>query len=500
MIFGPVSLCLAVATMALVTSATTVVALREERRSRDMWMFAIGLFGIVLGASLLAVSRWAYDHPHWDQLTEGPDWYRPFSARTLAWSQMLEVWVDHRIVPSRVWSLMIFSLGHVWDNRVQAVWNTVLHSMPVGMLMLFLAPKLKPLERVLVAVALALPAALPLAIQNVTWGFESPFYFLQLFGLLAFWVLTSDRIGWAPLLLGAACLGLCVVSLGSGLLCALALLCTAALESLRVRSTWRGHLRLFAGAALMVAFGLGLGVHRPYETTLPKLAEGVLRALAYPFVTRSWMAVIMWAPGVLWFVALMRQGRRFSHLERFMVALGGFVVLHAIAIGWARSSFSTMPATRYYDVLALGMFFNVLAALQGRNLVLVAWLLVALSGTLWLQYHVIEVELPMWRMLANDRSSSEMRAYLETGDPKQIEWVPHTIGMPRFDREGMCRMLDDPFIRSIMPPSVQPGGSSALPGRLLVAGSVLLSLGLLMGLAAALLPLRHRRPPEASAP
>jgi hypothetical protein len=460
MIFGPVSLWSSLAAITAVAIATAWVRVGDPvPRDRGRWLLGCGAFAVVLGASLLWVDRWAAIQPVWDELGDGLDLYQPFANGRYTWKQLFASWFEHRITLARLWALGSFALDGQWSNKVQAACNALINASGAALLLVLLARRLKAAETLVMAIVIVLPRALPLATQNVSWGFQSQFYFLLLYAPLALWALSADRLDWKPGLLGIACLLLSLFSVGSGALCALALLSVAMLEALALRGALRTRWPLMLIAAAVLGLGVWLQVVRSYPATFDNVVQSALSCAAYPFVDRRWLAPLMWLPSLSWLVWLVRQRRAWTQLERITLSFAALALLHALAIAWTRGWLGAIPPTRYYDLLAFGPVANTLAAIglvrasprRKAVLAFAAWVLIATGGTVLLHRRVMTVELQPWLAITGPETARGMRGYVETGDPGKLDFLPHAAILPMYDLTAMRRILDDPFVRSILP-------------------------------------------------
>jgi hypothetical protein len=145
--------------------------------------------------------------------------------------------------------------------------------------------------------------------------------------------------------------------------------------------------------------------------------------------------------------------------ERLLVCLGAWVILQAAAIAYARGGDGFRPASRYLDLLAIGLLVN-LAALcrwppapnrslagvgmaQAWAALLVAALLPGALGNL-----LTDCVRLSGQYAAQARSTRE---FLATGDPARLHGRS-SLGIPFWDADALRQYLDDPMIRSILPP------------------------------------------------
>lgn len=432
-------------------ATVTVVSARAMVRGRFPWLVAAVAF-VVVGASAAAVVyRWAFAHPYWDQWVEGKGLYQPFVEGSLRWSQLFAAHNEHRIALARLWSLLVFALdGHVWNNRLIAGANVVLHATGAGLLAGALATRFPRRDALAGAATLILGWALPLARDNLLLGFQSQFYFMLIYAPMALRLLVFCEPRTTRFWIGAVAAVLALFSVGSGPLVGAALLGLWLLE----RGP-RDRLPLVAVAAAVTVAGALLRVSPAYleaahAHTVGELLRLALRCWSFPFTESYVMGGALWAPWLIWLSRRVLRGGAWADDERFLCALGLFVFVHAPLIGWARANDSSISQNRYFDIFTLGLVVNALAVARTPfKTAVIAWCLVAATGLGLRARRMFVEELPYveraWR-----EQERHLYGYLATGDAKQLV-APVPWEIPHWSAAELQQLLDDPFIRSILP-------------------------------------------------
>ncbi len=525
MSFGPLALWGATLVIVLLTCASLWAAVRvtrahgePARRVLVPWLIAVGTFAIVCGATWQVVAESATSHAFWDQWEEASGLFKPYASGAYTWSDLLAPHNEHRIALSRLWALLFFEVDGLWDNRILAAANALVHALPAALLLGLFARKLSLGELVVLGLLVIVPWALPLAWENVPYGFQSQFYFLILYGLLAIWLTAHSEAGTTGFWLGVACALLALFSVGSGPLCALAILLTTALEQLRNRSLPRERLVLVASSLIIALLGLATRVEVEANRVLRpdsfgELIEATLCFAGFPAREEPAMAFVVWSPALVWGLALLRRKGTWSGDERFLATFALFVLLHAPAIALTRGGFSLDPSSRYFDILSLGLVVNGLAALsmlrrgsreRWRWALLASWIVAAGWGIQDRAAESIERQLPGVAARGKEQER-RLRGYLQTGDPQYLAAAPR-LHIPFPDPAYLQAQLDDAFVRSILPwslrrrqasaeASVDAGARGAATGHLAHMGEPLLIGGALCWGLAAVLLWRTRRPP-----
>jgi hypothetical protein len=421
-------------------------------------LVGLGSFLIVLGASALAVDQNALSRPYWDQWGEAQELFEPFRSGTLSWATIFGLHNEHRIFPSRILALALFAGDGGWDNRLEATAGAVVHALGAGIISALLVRNVRLGIALPAAMALTTLWALPLARENVVWGFQSQFYFLLLFAPCTLWLLSKPRAGGWILATGTLAAVLAILSLGDGPLAPIALLLV-----LTAGARWgrleRFDVRTVAILVVLVVLGVLLrGQVGPGSRpgSVGDFVTSMARVLAYPFRS-PWAALTVWAPWTVWAIARLLRPEPPMHVERFVAALGVFVLMHGPVVAFARGAGGAGPATRYFDILALGLVANLLALLLlSRRIPVLASLPLSLGWVLSLAMQVRAVHVQMWKhelpgqlewSFMEDRT---LARYLQTSDLAMLK-VPHGWGLPYPDPEALAHMIDDPFVRPILP-------------------------------------------------
>ena len=424
---------------------------------------ALCLFLTIWGVKLSAIDRFGSDLAFWDQWAkEGENLYPAWLARHELWKNLFLPHNEHRIAPTLALDLGLVAWGGQWDSRVQCVASAALHAAIAVGLLLWALRHLSRGWALGSAALLALVGACCIARDNVLTGFQSQFYFLSAFSLLALAGLLAARAfslrWWGGFAAGA----LALVSMGSGLLCA-AVISALTVPRVVARTTRRGAIPTLGAGRALGGAGLWLRTPAPWHDTLHAHGLGLLgyaaRCLAWPLHTQPWLALMIWLP---WFALAVRRLKSlrepFDAAVDFVLAGGAWVLLQTVAVSYARGGPGGVPASRYGDVFAFGAVFSffALALLAGpfqrrRGIVL---------GSLWfatIALAIVVAARPVWRdQLPKekiDRLTYErnVHQFILTDDYAGFE--KQTLPFPL--AEWLARILRQPNIRAILPASVR---------------------------------------------
>lgn len=373
------------------------------------------VFLAIWSVKLWAIGRYGSDLPYWDQWAkEGELFYAPWFQHHAFWHNLFVPHNEHRIAPTLAMNLGLLELsGDQWDARVQCVASAALHALLIAGLAGWALKRFRRGWALAGCALLVLIAAPPIAWENILGGFQSQFYFLAIFSIVAIARMLGSAAfspGW---FLGIASAAVACVSMGSGMLAAAPVAVVAAMRILRHQKSMNGRRLRDAVATLVAALLIG-GIgwyyrpHAPWEDSIhtQSVWETIVyaaRCLAWPLYGTPWLAVVFWAPWVVLAAAFLRAmwagcpqpaGHGEPELSRgegtpptsnapasdqasgadgaapsngqwlsadFIVAGGLWVLAQIAAVTYSRAGGSVLPASRYGDICALGLAFNFFA-------------------------------------------------------------------------------------------------------------------------------------------
>ena len=450
-----------------------------RRGPAALWLTV--LFLVVFAAKLHFLHQYPVKVPFWDQWdAEAGAVLIPFNECSLSWRAMFTPHNEHRVFFTRLYALDVVLANGQWDPRVQQVCNAALHSFTAVLLaMIFwLASNRRHLD--LIVLVCALTFALPFAWQNTILAFQSPFYFLVLFSILALWLTTRSRPGSIGWLLGWVWAASALFTAASGVLVPVAILSIAALRFANDPRGWRESLANVAAAAPILALGAAaasppLPAHAPLKAhSVTEFGVALGRNLGWPWIDRPETLGLMWLPlGIVMLKMVFRRGKT-TALERFAIGLGVWVVLHAGALAYGRGAGGARPETRYMDFLSMGVVANsmaLVAMLDGgradamrRRLVwvpVVAWLVLAGGGAVRLADRAFD-ELDAWKPFFSAHVTNVHRLVV-TGDVAGFVAKPPLAEVPYPDPNRLAQLLQDPYIRRVLPFSVRGAAAGRSP-------------------------------------
>ena len=265
-------------------AAETIFAFADPSGEAPHWKMLCASFVLTMfGADLWMISRYGNSTPFWDEWgVLAADLFVPYFDSTLTLQQLFAIHVEHRVFTTRVISLALIAANGIWDPILQMVVNAAIY---VALGVCILAMFRKYLDnRALIATTIftTLLMSVPFATESLLLCFNTHFYCVLLFGLIASNLVVRES-GFSILrLLGLLAAILSFLSMASGLLvfaaCAIVVIIK---RLLGVENGWRE----VAIAFLLVAcFAFALGT-TPVSTSSETFGAHSLVDFIGAFVT-----------------------------------------------------------------------------------------------------------------------------------------------------------------------------------------------------------------------
>lgn len=437
--------------------------------ARRWWALALaGAFLFVVGARWQLLARHGSDLPFHDQWdAEGLHLLHPVLHGQPLAPQLWRPHNEHRPVLTKLLAYALTVADGTWNGRVQSTFNALLAGAIVLTFAGVFGRGLGRAQRCALAVALAVVFSLPVAWENLLWGFQSQFFLALLCGLAHLggtW--RRDRLGaaWAGGQLAGA---LALFTIASGFASAAANVAVAAWRLWRGGSESRALLWATLGANLaLVAGGLALLTPVPGHAALKAdsallLFHGIARLLAWP-APQWWLAPLLAAPAIVAGSALLARRETTAADRTLLAGIAWFAAL-ALAIAYGRGGDLQGIPSRYYDILFVGLGLGAVAALRwasgtggaptARIALAAAWGALALGSVAWRAHHAVQHDEIGQRAAFQREQERHVREYLQTGDERILAREPMRLlhGEPTHLR----LLLSDVHLRRVLPPSVR---------------------------------------------
>jgi len=447
------------------------------------WMiFPLAAALVVIGAKCWMISRYGSPTPFWDQWdAEGASLYPQYLDGTLKFSDLLLPHNEHRVLMTRLWSLLLFDLAGYWDPILQMLANTLILGAVVALFIAALRPILDCRSWLVFALFSTVIFALPCGWENTLAGFNSQWYFLLLFtvsGLVVIIDAAAFALRWW---LAALLLILSYFCMAGGTLTVAAAFAVGVVQFIVGRRSGLRELlalAILAGLTVVMAYYTPvLAYHAPLKAhSVGQFIQALMGIMSWPaskvttfIVWTTVCAMLTQAPAWLMIIDTIRQRPPLTDRRWLAIALVGWVTLQALAIAYGRAAAGTAP--RYLDLLAVGLLLNgacllyllsAYPALRHRRRLAIgaiaAWLLPALAGTaLNVKYSIRD----MADSGAAGRAATEnLRSYLDTGDVRVLQNKARLeISYP--DPQRLAMIASTPVIRAHLPPALVGEASAA---------------------------------------
>lgn len=430
------------------------------------WCRWLALFLLIWCAKLWTIRQHGVDVPFGDEWpAEWQQLIRPFHEGTLTWGQMFGAFNEHRILMTRIFVLLLFKLNGLWDPMLQMAVQAGLHAAAMTFFLYLCTRKLGDKLCALFLLVSAPLWLLPFGWENVLFGFQSQFYFVITFGLVAIWLIWRSRtfsIGWW---LGVALSLAGLFTMASGVLASVVCTGISALRVWESRSKWRKEGPAFLALLMVTIIGLLLVPHVEQQDSMKarnvgELVGALLEVLSWPERGR-WTWLLFQTPFVLLTYKLLRSRVSFRDYSWLMIFFGMWGWLLSLALAYGRGHVTAL-APRYLDLYFLTTCASLTCLLQwlqrcdlaGRTwtaILISVWIFAVVHGSL---YHFTQVTVPeMDRWTETEHAQRTMlKNYLESRDPQSL--IAETNSYPAATE--FHTYLDETSVTNLLPTSLQP--------------------------------------------
>jgi hypothetical protein len=447
---------------------------RTSQEALPGWLPIAGAVLLVLGTKMFVIDRIGFQMPHLDQW-DGEVWtaYLPFMNGTLTWKTLLAAHNEHRIFWHRIWSLWLLQWNGGWNPLVQTVANALLHTavaVGLGVSAWRLAGRAFAGS---IAAVLVISFVFPVGWENTRFPFQSQFYFAALFAVAAFALLAARAVFSAGFWFAVLWAWLGLFTVAGGALIGPAIGALGVAQAIRARRWTRAETGLVGVGTALFLYSLLLMERPDYHAA--KQAQHLFdflrswgHALAWPHMNEPWAIPLVWGPFAWLAVRFLAGGlRAHAPLCRFLLLLGGWVLLVSLATAYGRGAGGKPPASRHTDLLSLGLVANGLATVlilreteRGRwntalRVAAAAWWPWVLSGVALLS--MTAASLPHDRTRAADAPA--YTRFLEQRGYSGADLLPSYPNPP-----SIAAAIRNARFQAILPPGVRrPAGGADPP-------------------------------------
>ncbi|MGH8032304.1 MAG: hypothetical protein ACREO8_08065 [Luteimonas sp.] len=423
------------------------------------------------------VHRYALPLPFWDQWdSEGDFLLRPWIEGTLSVSDLWQPHNEHRILPTRLTSLMLYEITGQWNNLYSAFFDVLLAAFAAASA-LWLAVResgLRGLRWLIVAMVLMCFAA-PFAWENFLVGFQSQFYYLMLFAMasiaLAAWR-SDDSRAIATILLLAV---LSLLTMASGLVTAAAVV---VVYLVRHRQSPLPRAKLWFVVLMLLSIALiGYGTTPRPEHHVALRADGPINlidafdhALGWPVIGYHWAAFWIWLPTVAAVLVLLKK-KTMTPTDLAMLGFAAWSVAQAAVVAYGRGRGLLELSSRYTELMTPGLIANAWFAVRLLGMGVssrpapkfAAWVIAGGYFIVVFAAFAFRFDSDMAAMADRKRLSDiqtqHVRSYLLTHDPAALRQPFLQIPYP--DAARLQSLLDNKALRESLSPEIMQDNAAA---------------------------------------
>jgi hypothetical protein len=340
-----------------------------KSRYQPFYLKLLAVALVIFSARLWLIHNFGSSVPFWDQWDmQASGLFLPWLDGTLKWDDLFATHNEHRILVTRLLSLLLLILNELqWNPLLEMIVNALLSTTIAIILIAILKNKLEPAVQNGLLLSIILLWSLPYGWESILGGSHHfPYYLMILFSVISAWgLLLNNNFSW-KWWLGAICALAAYFNLASGFFMSVVIIILKLYLIAIDKGNRRSHLPTLLICALITTISVmllvkisGHAVLKAHSVTDFLLTFG--KSLAWPWVIYPWLSLILYLPFLALVLRIVWLRRYPSPAELFILALGGWVILQAASMGYARGADGSSPASRYMDILAFGVVVNLFA-------------------------------------------------------------------------------------------------------------------------------------------
>lgn len=331
---------------------------------------SFGLILIAIVAIIVVISRLQFINtysialPFWDQWdSEGNGLLRPWLEGDFTLAHLWAPHNEHRVFPSRLLTLLTFTLTGSWNNLTEAKVNIIFATLIPVILIWFLYRQgvLKKWNYLLIFAILGF-STLPFSWENTLFGFQSQFYFLILFAVCAI-ILTVFRPYNLYAIPGILFLSaLSVLTMASGLFTPFACLLLYGTHAyLLPGSARKGIIPVSILLVLVILAFVTMPSNSAHDQlhaqNITELFLAVIKHLTWPFKIPKIIGAFLWLYIAFVLFTLLKR-KTVTQTDLVMMGFYLWTGMQAMAMSYARGHEEGGVLSRYSDLLTLGWIAN----------------------------------------------------------------------------------------------------------------------------------------------
>ncbi len=263
---------------------------------------------------------------------------------------------------TRITALLLFILNGGRDPQLQMTVSAVLHAL-TGMILSHLVQRqVHPRLQRWAIVGTIMLFAIPFSVLSILVAFQTQFYFMIFFAVLAMISLSSRRY-----MAGYLFAFLSMPSMTPGAFVLPAFMAALLAEGFRKRAlsrTWINHI------AISGLIFCGFLASRAPGSALPCYASSIRGFIITILATISWLFRLFrlgYGIGMLLYVPLailLFRACFVAKIPRLYLCMAMFMMLQILSMGYFRGGEGVPPANRYLEIMILGIWLNGMAIIH----------------------------------------------------------------------------------------------------------------------------------------
>ena len=433
-----------------------------------LWLAA--LFLTTLGAQLWVVWLYGSPLPLWDQWYQASDFFKPWAAGNLKWTDFFAAHNEHRIFVTRVLDVTLIWLNGRWEPLLQMTVDAFIHAVFACGLAFCLWDFFGRKNGWLVCTLLLPFFALPYGGENAIWGFNSQNYFVTMCAVATLACLGFGKVGGWRWWIGCIVTVLGLFTTAGGIFAPVAAGGIIVLRAIQNRRFDKGSLISLGVCVLVFALGVALMARKDVDRSFQahsflEFTAALTRNLSWPFYHMPVVPCLIVLPLALLLAFYLRPNFQQPRAAEFLLALALWSVMQSVVLAYGRANYGgDVPSSRYMDFLNIFVIASVFAAAllaqlwekhRLRNGILaLAFVGVIFCGVCHISQIVVQdllVQTRMWNLVAEER----VQRFMTTGNESDLMERP-TV---RPDPTVTLAVLRDPAMQTILPASCLPPGT-----------------------------------------
>lgn len=243
----------------------------------------LALIFFILGAKFAYIYHYGLNMPFYDQwapeATLLNDWYNGHQLTTL-----FDSFGEHRIFFTRLVILGLIILNNQWDVLLEMTVNCFFHIACAVLLFKIVQNLFGKIVQFVGFILITLLFMLPFTWENTLWGFQSQFYFLEFFSILAIYYLVSKPSEPKNIIMGWVFVLFAMLNMGSGFFPAISVVAVALLYLIFKQSPKMAQLLQLAIGLVFIAIGF-LMISTPMDESLKAHSASQFLIVLHQYLT-----------------------------------------------------------------------------------------------------------------------------------------------------------------------------------------------------------------------